>query len=86
MKKLAVIVVGVVVGAFVNLKVTSVRERDALLKEIEANRAEIVQLKKRLDAHEADARKAMMIVCDDIGRVRFSVKAIANTLKFVEKK
>lgn len=93
MKTLLFVVAGCTVGAFLHLKVALVNHDNQLLEEIELNRAVIKQqrlriadLEKRFTAHEKDAKKAMAIVCDDVGKLRFSVKAIANSLKFVEVK
>lgn len=93
MKKILVIVVGITIGAFAHLKVALVNHDNQLLKEIDSNRNQIVALKnivrvleKKLEDHEKDAKKAMGIVCEDVSRLRFSVKGIANSLKFVEVK
>lgn len=93
MKKLCFIVIGIVAGAFIHCRVAAVRDRDYLIKAIEEDRQEIAALEKRLSdcekrqsVHEKDSVAVVKSIAEEMAKVRFSVKAIANSLKFVEKK
>ena len=57
-----------------------------LAKEVEKNRQEVIAQRNEFAAHYADSTNAFTKVCADVGTLRFTVKAIANSLKFVEVK
>ena len=93
MKKLCFIVIGIVAGAFIHCRVAAVRDRDYLVKAIEEDRLKVAELegkinaaKKRQEDHEKEALAVVKSITEEMAKVRFSVKAIANSLKFVEKK
>lgn len=61
-------------------------EVNNLAKEVEKNRQAVIAQRNEFAAHYADSTNAFTKVCADVGTLRFTVKAIANSLKFVEVK
>lgn len=61
-------------------------EINNLAKEVEKNRQAVIAQRNEFAAHYADSTNAFTKVCADVGTLRFTVKAIANSLKFVEVK
>ena len=61
-------------------------EVNNLTEEVEKNRQAVIAQRDEFAAHYADSTNAFTKVCADVGTLRFTVKAISNSLKFVEVK
>lgn len=61
-------------------------EVNNLAEEVEKNRQAVIAQMNEFAAHYADSTNAFTKVCADVGTLRFTVKAISNSLKFVEVK
>ncbi len=90
MKKWCIITIGIVFGAFVHIKAYTYRNCENANNEISRNRKEIERLKKELretrDSFAAGMTNSFGQVYEELGRQRFMIKAIGNTLKFIEVK
>lgn len=90
MKKLCVITVGIVFGAFVHIKVYCYRACENANNEITRNRKVIENLQKELretqDHFAVNMTNSVARIYEEVDRQRFMIKAISNTLKFIEVK
>lgn len=80
------LIMGVCAGIAAFIGVRQSKTIDSLTAEVALNRGKIVALEKAFIDHYQDSTNFAGKVYTDLGRVRFTVKAIANSLKFTEAK
>lgn len=90
MKKWSIITIGIVFGAFVHVKVYCYRACENANNEITRNRKVIENLQKELretqEHFAVNMTNSVARVYEELDRQRFMIKAIGNTLKFIEVK